>query len=307
MSLLALTESDLTGIFYEMVKTAATSIPEDVYRALKDGYERETNPLAKKQLEAILKDIELACSGKVPICQDTGTPYFFFEMGENFPIRLGAMNAAREAVRRATKDGYLRPNAVDPFYKKNSGDNTGRYIPWIHVDLVEGNDLKVWFMTKGGGSEAPVTLIMSEPILGFEKLKSGVVDTIVKYGPLPCPPVIVGVAIAAGGDMALTLAKKALLRPIGERNPDPNIAKLEVELLNALNKLGLGPHGFGGGLTALDVKIDYAYRHPATFAIGIVTSCWATRRVSAVIHADGSWEMTSKHLRYTGSGCTILR
>ncbi|MGC9112779.1 fumarate hydratase [Acidilobus sp.] len=302
---MGITEQDLVGAFYEMIRTAATSIPEDVYRALKEGYEGETNPLAKKQLEAILKDIDIACTRKVPICQDTGTPYFFFEMGENFPLRLGAVNAAREALRKATKDGYLRPNAVDPFYKKNSGDNTGRYIPWIHIDVVEGSDLKVWFMTKGGGSELPATLIMSEPILGFEKLKSGVIDTIAKYGPLPCPPVIVGVAVAAGGDIALTLAKKSLLRPVGERNPDPNIAKLEVELLNAINKLGLGPHGFGGGLTALDVKIDYSYRHPATFAIGIVTSCWATRRASAVVHSDGSWEMTSKHIRYTGSGCVI--
>ncbi len=302
---MGLSEETLVSAFYEMVKTAATSIPEDVYRALKEGYERETNPLAKKQLGAILKDIEIACQRKVPICQDTGTPYFFFEMGENFPLRLGALRAAVEAVRRVTRDGYLRPNAVDPFYKKNSGDNTGRYIPWIHVDLVEGDELRVWFMTKGGGSEAPATLIMSEPILGFEKLKSGVIDTVVKYGPLPCPPVIVGIAVAAGADIALTLAKKTLLRPIGERNPDPNIAKLEVELLSALNKLELGPHGFGGGLTALDVKIDYAYRHPATFAIGIVTSCWATRRASAVIRSDGSWELTSRHIRYAGTGCTI--
>ena len=302
-----LTEEDLVRTFYEMIATAATSIPEDVYRALKESYERETNPLARKQLEAILKDIEIACTRKVPICQDTGTPYFFFEMGEDFPLKLGAVRAAVEAVRRVTKDGYLRPNAVDPFYKKNSGDNTGRYIPWVHIDLVEGDELRVWFMTKGGGSEFPATLIMSEPILGFEKLKSGVIDTIVKYGPLPCPPVIVGVAVAAGADIALTLAKKALLRPVGERNPDPNIAKLEVELLNAINKLGLGPHGFGGGLTALDVKIDYAYRHPATFAIGIVTSCWATRRASAVIKANGEWQLTSRHIRYTGSGCVIAR
>ncbi len=304
---MTLTEETLVGAFYDMIATAATSIPEDVYIALKEGYERETNPLARKQLEAILKDIEIACARRVPICQDTGTPYFFFEMGENFPLKLGAVRAATEAVRRVTKDGYLRPNAVDPFYKKNSGDNTGRYIPWIHIDLVEGDELRVWFMTKGGGSEFPATLIMSEPILGFEKLRSGVIDTIVKYGPLPCPPVIIGVAVAAGADMALALAKRALLRPIGERNPDPNIAKLEVELLNAVNKLGLGPHGFGGGITALDVKIDYAYRHPATFAIGIVTSCWATRRASAVIKPNGEWQLTSRHIKYTGAGCALVR
>ncbi len=304
---MGITDENLTGIFYELIKTASTSIPVDVYDGLKNAYEKETNMAAKRQLEAILQDIEIACAKKVPICQDTGTPYFFIEMGENFPIRAGISKAAIQALRKVTKDGYLRPNAVDPFYKKNSGDNTGRYIPWMHFDIVEGDDLKVWFMTKGGGSEFPSTLIMSEPIEGFDKLKRGVIDTIVKFGPLPCPPLIVGISIAAGGDIAMTLAKKSLLRPIGERNPDPNLAKMEVDLLNEINKLELGPHGFGGQLTALDVKIDYAYRHPASFAIGIVTSCWATRRASAIIHSDGSWEMTSKHVFYNGTGCVIVR
>ncbi len=307
MRILGITEEGLVGIFYEMIKTASTSIPADVYDGLKKAYERETNQGAKKQLEAILQDIEIACSKKVPICQDTGTPYFFIEMGEDFPIRAKIYKAASEALRKVTKEGYLRPNAVDPFYKKNSGDNTGRYIPWMHFDLVEGDDLKVWFMTKGGGSEFPSTLIMSEPIEGFDKLKRGVIDTIVKFGPLPCPPLIIGISIAAGGDIAMTLAKKSLLRPIGERNSDPNLAKMELDLLNEINKLELGPHGFGGQLTALDVKVDYAYRHPASFAIGIVTSCWATRRSSAIIHSDGSWELTSKHILYNGTGCTIVR
>ncbi|MDP8003732.1 MAG: fumarate hydratase [Caldisphaera sp.] len=304
---MVITQEGLTSIFYDMIKTTSTSIPVDVYDALKKAYDKETNPAARKQLEAILLDIDIACKKKVPICQDTGTPYFYVEMGENFPIRAGLYKSASEALRKVTKDGYLRPNAVDPFYKKNSGDNTGRYIPWFHYDIVEGDDLKVWFMTKGGGCEAPSTLIMSEPIEGLDKLKRGVVDTIVKYGPLPCPPLIVGISVAAGGDIAMSLAKKALLSPVGERNKDPNLAKMELDILNELNKLELGPHGFGGQLTALDVKIEYAYRHPATYAIGIVTSCWATRRSSAIIHSDGSWELTSKHLFYNGTECVVKR
>ncbi|MEB3807025.1 MAG: fumarate hydratase, partial [Desulfurococcales archaeon] len=126
-----------------------------------------------------------------------------------------------------------------------------------------------------------------------------------RAGPLPCPPVIVGVAIGAGADIVMSLAKRALLRPIGERHPDPDAAKLEEELLEALNKLELGPHGFGGHLTALDVKFEYAHRHPATFAIGIVTSCWATRRGSIEIGPDGSWRMLTKHLVPGDGGCVI--
>ncbi|MCE4607558.1 MAG: fumarate hydratase [Caldisphaeraceae archaeon] len=291
----------LTGIFYEMIKTTSTTIPLDVYESLKKAYESEEKPAAKKQLEAILNDIEIACKRGVPICQDTGTPYVFLELGEDFPVKAGIVDSIKGALRKATQEGYLRPNAVDPFKKKNSGDNTGRYIPWVHYDIVEGDELKVWFMTKGGGSELPSTLIMSTPLEGFRRLKDGVIDTVVKYGPLPCPPLIIGIAVAAGGDIAMSLAKRSLLRPIGQRNEDEEIAKMEVELLNALNKLELGPHGFGGQLTALDVKIDYSHRHPATFAIGIVTSCWATRRSSAIIRPDGSWELTSKHI-YCNNG-----
>ncbi len=282
--------------FYELVSTVATRIPLDVYQALEKALEEETEPAARAQFKAILENIDLACRGKRPICQDTGTPYLWIEWGEDSPYKpRQIIGDFLDALRRVTKEGLLRPNAVDPLRQRNSGDNTGRHVPWIHLEPVEGDKVVVHFMSKGGGSEAPSTLIMSTPLKGWENLYRGVVEAVARAGPLPCPPLIVGVAVAAGADMAMSLAKKALLRPIGERHPEPEAARIEEKLLNALNKLGVGPHGFGGKTTALDVKFDYAYRHPATFAIGIVTSCWATRRGSIVIHPDGSWEITSKH------------
>jgi len=296
----------LEKIFYDFIKQVATGIPEDVYNKIKEAYEAETVPAAKEQLKAILEDMQIACNKQRPICQDTGTPYVWIEWGEDFPVKPSKIiEEFKNALRKITKDGYLRPNAVDPLRGRNSGDNTGRYIPWIHVEPVPGDKLVVHLMTKGGGSEAPSTLIMSTPLKGFENLKRGVVEAIARAGPLPCPPLIVGVAIGAGADIVMTLAKKALLRPVGERHPDPEVAKLEEELLEALNKLELGPHGFGGKLTALDVKMEYSYRHPATFAIGIVTSCWATRRGSIEIMPDGSYRMLTKHLKPRDGVCSL--
>jgi len=159
---------------------------------------------------------------------------------------------------------------------------------------VPGDSLEVTYVPKGGGSEAPSTLVMAPPIKGLEKLKETVLRAILEAGPKPCPPVVIGVGVAAGADIALTLAKMAaVLRPLGSRHPDPEIAKLEEELLHAVNQLEIGPHGFGGSTTALDLHIEYAHRHPATYAIAVVTSCWALRRASGVFYPDGRWEITS--------------
>ncbi len=296
----------LTEAFKNLIVRVTTGIPEDLYSYIKKAHEEEENPIARAQFEALLKDMEIACMSRRPICQDTGTPYLFLEVGDDFPLKSKIVDAFKDAIRYVTKEmGILRPNAVDPVYAKNSGDNTGRFVPWVHIDLVPGNELNVKLMFKGGGSEAPSTLVMSPPLKGWEKLKETIVSTVAEAGPLPCPPVIVGVAVAAGADMALSLAKRSLLRPIGERHPDPKVARMEEELLEALNRLEIGPHGFGGKFSVLDVKFEYAHRHPATFAIGIVTSCWATRRGSMIVKPDGSYIITSRHLVPEGGSCVV--
>ena len=294
---MTLSREELKSFLVELIRTAETRLPVDVYEALKHAYEIEENPIAKQHLGAILKNSELAAKLGKPICQDTGTPVFYVEMGADFPLRAEFYDVAREAVREATKLVPLRPNAVDPFKKKNTGDNTGRFVPWFEVEIVPGSDLKVTFVAKGGGSEAPSTLRMGLPIRGVRNVWETVLQAIVEAGPKPCPPVIVGVGVAALSDQAIALAKRAaLLRPIGDRHPDPEIARLEEEMLKAVNELGIGAHGFGGKVTALDLHIEYAHRHPATYAVAVATNCWAMRRATGYITSEGKWEITSKHI-----------
>ena len=187
----------------------------------------------------------------------------------------------------------LRPNAVNPLTQENSGDNTGRFTPSIHWEIVSGEDLEITVLAKGGGSENASSLGMINPGEGLKGLKRFVIDTVIKAGALPCPPTILGVAFGGSSDAAMFLAKKALLRPLGESNIDPEIADLEREILDATNMTGIGPMGLGGKTTVLGVHVDYAFRHPASYAVAVVLNCWASRRASAVIHSDGKVEYLS--------------
>ncbi len=274
------------------IKKAETKLSEDTVRALKTALEKETNEMAKTQLMAILKNVEVADKYKFPMCQDTGLQTFFLDVGYDFPYMKDLENALVEAVRRATKEIPLRPNAVHPFLHKNSGDNTGRFVPYIHWELREGDDAIIHVIPKGGGSENMSGLYMLSPGVGIKGIKKAVVEHIFRSGGKPCPPTIIGVGIGGGADLALTLAKKAaILRPIGERHPEDFVAKLEEELYEMANKLGIGPMGLGGDTTVLDVHVEYAYRHPATLPVGIVTQCWANRRAKIRIDANGHVEV----------------
>ncbi len=290
----------LVEFLEELVYTATTRLPVDVYRALLEAYRREEEGLARRQLEAMLRNAVLAAKLGRPICQDTGVPVFYLRVGVDYPLRSLVEEAAREAVRRATRRVPLRPNAVDPIHGGNSGDNTGRHVPWLEVELAPGDRLEATYAAKGGGSEAPTRLAMANPLEAAEKLAETILEAVADAGPKPCPPVVVGVGIGGLADQALRLAKRmAVLREIGTRNPDPKLAMLEEKLLEAVNSLGIGPHGFGGRTTALAVHIDYAHRHPATYAIAVAFNCWATRRASGTIDPSGEWRITSRHI--TGS------
>jgi len=189
---------------------------------------------------------------------------------------------------RATKEVPLRPNAVNPIIGGNSGDNTGNHIPFINYDFIPGVDyLEITVFPKGGGSENMCALGMLKPGQGINGIKKFVIDTIINAGGQPCPPGVVGVGIGGGADIALKLAKKQVMRPIGERHPDPEIAKLEEDLLKAINMTGIGAMGLGGDFsTALDVKIEYAHRHPASLPAAVAYQCWAARRSTARIYPD---------------------
>lgn len=276
-----------------LLRLAATKLPLDVKQALEKARQCETNGVAKAQLEAITQNVQLAEEASVPICQDTGTITFYLMVGERFPIISKLPEVLRNATKSATETIPLRPNAVNPFTEKNSGDNTGEYIPYIHWEVTPGDRLQVTVLLKGGGSENACTLGMLNPSLGIKGAKRFVVDTLIDAGAKPCPPVILGIAIGGGADIAMILAKKALLRPLGEHNKNAAIAKLEEELYELTNETGIGPMGLGGDTTVLGVSMEYAHRHPASLPVGVAIQCWAARRATANIWPDGRVEFVT--------------
>jgi fumarate hydratase subunit alpha len=285
------------NVAFNILKQAVIYLPEDVKQALKKAYAEETSETGKTQLKAILDNIELAEKYQAPLCQDTGTIIFYIKAGAKAKNLDRIEEALINATRKATKEVPLRPNAVDPFTQKNSGDNTGRLIPYINWEIVPGDGLELTVMTKGGGSENVCVTGMLVSGEGINGLKKFVVDTVIKAGAQPCPPNILGVAIGGGADISMKLAKKALLKPLNEPNSNPEIAKLEREIFEAANMTGIGPMGLGGKTTVLGVHVDYAFRHPASFPAAVAFNCWAARRASARISADGAVEYLTHKIK----------
>ncbi len=287
--------SNMEEVAFNLIKQAAIYLPSDVKSALQKAYTQETSSTGKTQLKAILDNVALAKKQQAPICQDTGTIIFYVKAGMDFKDLAGVEAALVAATRRATVEVPLRPNAVNPFTNQNSGDNVGRFVPQIHWEIAEGDCLEMAVTLKGGGSENACALSMLNPGEGLTGLKHFVVDAVARAGAQPCPPTILGVAVGGGADAAMFLAKKALLRPLGEANADVEAAKLERELLEAVNLTGVGPMGLGGKTSVLGVHVDYAFRHPASFPVAVAFGCWACRRASAKIHASGIIEYLSQN------------
>lgn len=258
-------------------------LPRDVKKALEDAVLKEESPVGRDTLLDILKNAEIAARNQVPICQDTGLAVVFIELGQDLRLVGGDFyEAINEGVRRGYKNGYLRKSAVnDPFLvRKNTGDNTPAII---HTTIVKGDKLKIVFAPKGGGSENMSALRMLTPSEGVDGIKKFVIDTVDKAGSNPCPPVIVGVGIGGTVEMTALIAKKALLRTVGEHNPNPEVAKLENELLEEINNLGIGPQGFGGRITALAVNIETFPAHLASMPVAVNIQCHAARHKEAVL------------------------
>ena len=273
-----------------LLKKAQTELPSDVENALKQACKKETG-IAKIQLETILKNIALAKKIKYPMCQDTGMHTFFVTIGTESPYIKQIKKLITNAVKKATKEIPLRPNTVDPLTGKNHEDNLGDHAPSIIWDFAKGSDIEITVLPKGNGSENMSALAMLNPSEGITGAMDFIVNNIKKAGGNPCPPTIVGVGIGGTADSVMTLGKHALLRPVGIRNSNPKIASLEKQLITRLNKLGIGPMGLGGKTTVLDVHIETAYRHPASFPVGVVVQCWANRRAHMTLHAEGTWEV----------------
>lgn len=279
-------EDKISNTIYQLYKKAVIELPEDVKISLLDTLKDEDNDLAKLNIEAILKNIEIAEKKSIPMCQDTGLPIIFVKLGkveiegDNF---YTIYEGIRKGVEKATKEIPIRPNIVDPITRKNTGTNTGKSIPSIDIELIEEDHIEFTIMPKGFGSENNNKLKMALPGEGIEGIKEFVVESVIEAGGKPCPPTVIGVGIGGTSDLAMKIAKKALLRKIGERNSDPILAKLEEDILNEINKSGIGPMGLGGKTTALDVKIEKIDTHTAGLPIGVCIQCWANRHATEIL------------------------
>lgn len=273
----------ITSTMRDLCIKAAYDLPEDVENLLVAGLEQEESQFGKYSLEKILNNVKLARTEHAPMCQDTGMTVVFVEIGQDLMIVDGELTEAiNEGVRQGYEDGYLRKSVVsDPVLdRKNTGDNTPAVI---HMEIVPGDKMKIEVLPKGAGSENMGAVKMCKPAEGIEGVKDFIVNTITQAGGNPCPPVIVGVGIGGTMDKCTILAKKALARIAGEPNPNPAYAEVEAELLVRINKLGIGPQGFGGKVTALAVHIETYPTHIAMMPVCVTLNCHAARHTEAIL------------------------
>jgi len=261
-----------------MCISANRELPDDVRERIVDCHKNEDWQPAKDTLEKLIENYEIAAKEGVPICQDTGVACVFIEVGQDVHIIGDLTEAINEGVRSGYQEGYLRKSVVaDPLRRQNTGDNTPAMI---YFDIVPGDKLKITVAPKGFGSENMSRVVMLRPSDGVEGIKAFVLDTVEKAGANPCPPIIVGMGIGGTFDKASLLAKKALLLPLDVKNEDPCYASLEEELLESINKLGIGPQGFGGKTTALAVKILAMPTHIAGLPVAVNLNCHVARHIS---------------------------
>jgi L(+)-tartrate dehydratase alpha subunit len=283
----------LGGILARFIAFSAKHLPDDVVRRLEELRAEEDSPTAKTIYDAMFKDLEMAASLSRPCCQDTGILQFFARAGTDFPLIGELETCIRNAAAAATGDAPLRPNAVEFFDEKNSGDNTGTRIPWLDWEIVPGSDLELYLYMAGGGCSLPGFAKTLTPLDGYEGAVKAVFDQVAAYGVNACPPLLVGIGLGASVDTAAKLSKKALLRFIGTRNGNAKGAELEKRLEAALDSMGLGPGGFSGKRSVMAVHIEQAARHTATIAVGLSTGCWAHRRSLIRIDKELNWELLS--------------
>lgn len=264
-----------------MCGNANFDIPKDLLDKLEASLSIEESPVAREILEQIIENDKIAAEERVPMCQDTGLTVVFLEIGREVYLCGDIYEAVQEGIRRGYKDNYLRKSMVkDPFDRVNTGDNTPAVI---HTKIVEGDKIKIIIAPKGGGSENMSTVTMLKPADGVEGVKKFILDFVEKAGGNPCPPIVVGIGIGGNLEKSALLAKESLLRPIGDRNPNKFYSDLEEELLEKINKLGIGPMGLGGRTTALDVKIEVHPCHIAQLPLAININCHAARHKEVII------------------------
>jgi fumarate hydratase class I len=288
-----LTKERYVETFVELIRRASTELPPDVVEALQAGRERESrDSLARQALVTILDNVELARAKSAPICQDTGTPVAWVSYPEGASTRL-LEQAMHEAVKEATAKSYLRPNAVDTLTGKNTGDGSGRAIPFLHFEEWDEPKVEVRLILKGGGCEN-VGVQYKLPDSGLqagrdlEGVRRVVLDSVVQAQGKGCAPGVLGVCVGGDRVSGFSESKCQLLRPLADHNPVAELAELESRLVEEANELGIGPMGFGGKTTVLGVKIGVLDRLPASYFVTISYMCWADRRAAVSLDAEGA-------------------
>jgi fumarate hydratase subunit alpha len=271
--------ADISAAVAQMCMSANTRLPEDVRKKFEEGYRNESTEAGKEIFRQLLENADLSAETKLPLCQDCGLAIFYVELGDEVYVPGGVSQAITEGMVTGYKDGFLRKSSCDPLSRKNTGDNTPAII---HIDMVPGDTLKISYMAKGGGSENMSRVTMLAPSQGWEGIKKFVVNRVAEAGPNPCPPTILGIGIGGTFEQAPKIAKKALLRKLDDVHPDPKVAAMEAELLEAVNKLGIGPMGLGGSYTCLAVKIALAPCHIASLPLAVNVQCHSARHEEVI-------------------------
>ena len=259
----------LASAVEQAIRQAETILPPDVEEALHTAYNKETNPTARGEFENIFANLQIAREKNIPICQDTGILVIYLTIPESVPLTTKLYDAVSEGIRRATKSVPLRPNAVHPLTRKNSGDNTGAGIPAVHI--IPGDTLRVTVFPKGAGSENMSQIRMMLPS-EISKIPEFVTSVVKDAGSRPCPPIVVGVGIGGTFDSAASFAKEALLSPIN------SMTSFEQEICDSINQLGIGVMGLGGDTTCLAVKVKEGACHTASLPVAVNIQCWCSRR-----------------------------
>lgn len=290
-----LDEKSLYDIALELVKRSCTGIAQDAMTLLKRAYFNERNLTAKKMLETMIKNAELAKETNKPVCQSPGFPVVYAKIGRAIKVEVNIQRIFQKAIVESTKKGYLRPSIVHPITRKNPGDSSGVGVPEVEVELDPDVDYAEFIISfKGCGSElANVLRVLTPAQLGRDGvgIKKLVLESTVAAGGIPCPPTAIGIGIGGQMHYAAKLSRKAVsVREWTDINPNQELAKLENDLLTSINSLGIGPAGIGGDTTALAVKVEMASTHTAICPVAINFHCWVARRSKARIYSDGSIE-----------------
>lgn len=265
-----------------LCQEANYDLGKDVLQAFHTALDREVSETGKDVLSQLILNAKIAAQERVPMCQDTGVAVFIVELGQDCHIVGGSLyDAINDGVRKGYAEGYLRNSIVrHPLERKNTGDNAPAVV---HIELVSGDQITIHMTAKGGGSENMSALKMLKPADGLQGVKKFILDTVSLAGPNACPPLVVGIGIGGNFERCAYLAKKSLFRPIGVRNEKEDIAALEEELIQEINKLGIGPQGMGGLTTTLDVKVEISPCHIAALPVAVNLNCHASRHKEVVI------------------------